>query len=167
MSTLNYYTLLGLPPTVQVNEAELRSRYLSAIQQSHPDRFVNASEVEKRTALLTSAHLNEAFQTLKNPVTRLSYWIKLHGGDLEKNRVISSDLLMQQMAWREQLDEKKDLPQLKQTIQSQYDSILSNLMVMSEELSQQPDLIEKICENFQLLQLTHKILTDRRLCSLT
>jgi len=70
---------------------------------------VHATGAEKRVAMQWATRANEAYQTLKNPLKRASYLCELHGVDLqtESNTAMPGAFLMQQMEWREALDDAK------------------------------------------------------------
>jgi molecular chaperone HscB len=75
----------------------------------HPDKFVHAGDAEKRVAMQWATRANEAYQTLRNPFKRAAYLCELNGIDLqiESNTAMPSAFLLQQMEWREALDEVK------------------------------------------------------------
>src|SRR5207245_623297 len=59
--------------------ADLEQRYLALSRQFHPDYFYNAPPAERRGALEKSSYLNDAYRTLKNPIARVEYLLKLEG----------------------------------------------------------------------------------------
>src|SRR5207249_10112446 len=59
--------------------AELEQRYRALSRQFQPDYFYNAPPAERRGALEKSSYLNDAYRTLKNPVARIEYLLKLEG----------------------------------------------------------------------------------------
>lgn len=75
--------------------------------QVHPDRFATASPAEKRVAMQWSSRANEGYRVLRDPLARARYLCELAGVDLqtETNTAMSPGFLIQQMQWREQLDE--------------------------------------------------------------
>ena len=72
----------------------------------HPDRFASAGDAERRASLQWTTRVNEAFQTLKNPVARARHLLELHGVDVgfETNTAMPPEFLMQQMELRESLE---------------------------------------------------------------
>ncbi|MEA3193927.1 MAG: molecular chaperone HscB [Betaproteobacteria bacterium] len=76
----------------------------------HPDRFAHAGDAERRASLQWTTRVNEAFQTLKNPVSRARHLLELQGVDVafETNTAMPPEFLMQQMELRERLEEAKD-----------------------------------------------------------
>jgi molecular chaperone HscB len=75
----------------------------------HPDKFVSATDAEKRVAMQWATRANEAYQTLKNPQKRAQYLCELNGVDLqtESNTAMPMAFLMQQMEWREELGDAR------------------------------------------------------------
>jgi molecular chaperone HscB len=105
----NHFDLFQLPATFAVDAGALDAAYRDVQGQVHPDRFVNATDAEKRVAMQWATRANEAYQTLKNPQKRAQYLCELHGVDLrtESNTAMPMDFLMQQMEWREALGDAK------------------------------------------------------------
>jgi molecular chaperone HscB len=105
----NHYELFQLPPRFDVDMAALDAAYRDVQGRVHPDRFVNATDAEKRVAMQWATRANEAYQTLRNPQKRAQYLCELNGVDLqtESNTAMPMDFLMQQMEWREALAEAR------------------------------------------------------------
>jgi molecular chaperone HscB len=105
----NHFELFQLPPRFDVDMAALDAAYLEVQGRVHPDRFVNATDAEKRVAMQWATRANEAYQTLKNPQKRAQYLCELNGVDLqtESNTAMPMAFLMQQMEWREELGDAR------------------------------------------------------------
>jgi len=88
----------------------LEKAYRDIQSRIHPDRFARAGDAERRASLQWTTRVNEAFQVLKNPVSRARHLLELHGVDVafETNTAMPPDFLMQQMELREQLEEATD-----------------------------------------------------------
>jgi len=106
----NHFELFQLAPDFDLDMARLDAAYREIQSRVHPDKFVGASTAEQRVAMQWATRANEAYQTLKNPLKRASYLCELHGVALqaESNTAMPAEFLMQQMAWREELDEAKN-----------------------------------------------------------
>ncbi|WP_345852923.1 co-chaperone HscB [Shewanella algae] len=104
---MNYFELFDLTPSFDVDTAELASRYRDLQRAVHPDKFANASEQQKLLAISRTAQINDAFQTLKDPIRRAEHMLALKGVDIshETTTVKDTAFLMQQMEWREALEE--------------------------------------------------------------
>ena len=105
----NHFDLFQLPAAFTVDLAALDAAYRDVQGQVHPDRFVNATDAEKRVAMQWATRANEAYQTLKHPQKRAQYLCELNGVDLntESNTAMPMEFLMQQMEWREALGEAR------------------------------------------------------------
>ncbi len=107
----NHFELFGLPVSFDLDVNDLAARYRDLQRHVHPDKFANASDAERRMSLQMAALINEAFQTLKDPVQRGRYLLKMRGigVDDETDTSMDSAFLMEQMEWRENLDEVKQV----------------------------------------------------------
>jgi len=105
--TQNYFELFDLPASYELDVSDLSNRYRKLQAAVHPDKFANASDLEKRLSMQQSALVNEAYQTLKNPLLRARYMLQLKGVDLsiESSVNMDSEFLMQQMRLREELEQ--------------------------------------------------------------
>lgn len=105
----NHFDLFQLAPQFEVDLTSLDRAFREVQAQVHPDKFVSASSAEQRVAMQWATRANEAYQTLKNPLKRATYLCELHGVDLqaESNTAMPAAFLMQQMEWREELDESR------------------------------------------------------------
>lgn len=105
----NHFELFGLPARFDVDMAALDAAYREVQGRVHPDRFVNATDAEKRVAMQWATRANEAYQTLRNPQKRAQYLCELNGVDLqtESNTAMPMAFLMQQMEWREALGDAR------------------------------------------------------------
>ncbi|MBC3811262.1 Fe-S protein assembly co-chaperone HscB [Undibacterium aquatile] len=105
----NHFELFQLPQQFAVDSAQLDRAYREVQNTVHPDKFVQASEAEKRVAMQWATHANEAYQTLKKPLKRATYLCQLQGVDLqtESNTSMPAAFLMQQMEWRETFEDAR------------------------------------------------------------
>ncbi len=105
----NHFELFGLSPKFNIELATLESNFRKIQSESHPDRFVSASSAEKLQSMQLATHANEAYQILKNPANRAKYLLELQGivAISETNTAMPLDFLMQQMEWRESLEDAK------------------------------------------------------------
>ena len=100
----DFFELFRLSPGFELDTAELASRYRELQQVVHPDRFASASEQDRRLSMQNAAHVNEAYQTLRHPLSRARYLLQLRGLDTDSSAAMPADFLMEQMSLREQLE---------------------------------------------------------------
>jgi molecular chaperone HscB len=105
----NHFELFNLPARFEVDQTALDAAYRDVQGRVHPDRFVNATDAEKRVAMQWATRANEAYQTLRIPQKRAQYLCELNGADLqtESNTAMPMEFLMQQMEWREALGDAR------------------------------------------------------------
>lgn len=105
----NHFDLFHLPQKFSLDQSALDKAYHEVQNQVHPDKFANASDSEKRVAMQWAIRANEAYKTLKSPFKRAAYLCELSGVDLqtESNTAMPVAFLMQQMEWREALDDAR------------------------------------------------------------
>ncbi|SFU87333.1 Fe-S protein assembly co-chaperone HscB [Pseudoduganella namucuonensis] len=128
----NHFELFNLPQRYAVDAEALNGAYRDVQNRVHPDKFVNATDAEKRVAMQWATRANEAYQTLKNPQLRARYLCELNGVDLqtESNTSMPGAFLMQQMEWREELEDAragKDL-ELLETLDGQLRAARKDLL---------------------------------------
>lgn len=145
----NYFSLFQLPSQFNIDLTQLNTSYRVIQTQSHPDRFVTATSAEKLSAMQLATTANEAYQTLKNPAARATYLLQLQNIDAvaETNTVMPASFLMQQMEWRETLEDAKqakDLNKLK--------ALLSEMR--TEAAALQADLTDLLDKNHDLITAT-------------
>ena len=101
------FTLLGLPKAFALDRAKLDAAWKSLQAHVHPDRFAAEGAAAQRVAMQWAVRVNEAHQRLKDPLKRAAYLCQLAGVPVnaESNTAMPGDFLMQQMTWREALDE--------------------------------------------------------------
>jgi molecular chaperone HscB len=106
----NYFQFFGLSPQFSLDLAQLDQAYLAIQKEVHPDRHTQGSDSEQRIAMQMATLANTAHQTLKHPIQRGLYLCKLHGveANLETNTAMPTAFLLQQMAWRDSLEESVD-----------------------------------------------------------
>jgi molecular chaperone HscB len=110
-SKSNYFALFGLPQQFDLSLESLEAQFRRAQAAVHPDKFVGAPAADQRQALNQSMQLNEAAQTLRSDTRRAIHLCELAGitVDLDSNTAMGGPFLVEQMQWREDLDEAKQV----------------------------------------------------------
>lgn len=101
------FTLFGQPERFALDPAQLDKRWRELQTEVHPDRFAAQGAAAQRIAMQWSVRVNQAYQRLKDPLKRAAYLCERRGAavDAERNTAMPREFLMQQMEWREALDE--------------------------------------------------------------
>jgi len=106
VSEANHFLRFGLAADFNLDLKTLGERYREQASAVHPDRFAGKTQAEQQRALNETAGLNEAYRTLKNPASRALYLLALSGKALPMEATVQDgEFLIQQMHWREQLEE--------------------------------------------------------------
>jgi molecular chaperone HscB len=110
----NDFELFELLPAFALDLALLDERWKVLQREVHPDRHAAADAQTQRQAMQWSVRINEAYQRLKDPLKRAAYLCELNGAPVqaENNTAMPAAFLMQQMEWREDLEEARSAEQL-------------------------------------------------------
>jgi molecular chaperone HscB len=138
-TTQNYFTIFSLPAHLVVDLAALEKSFYALSRRLHPDRFAARPAADQDAALAESSRLNDAYRTLKDPIARTEYLLKLEGVELEeqsksatvaaraagatKKQIVPADLLEEAFELNMQLEEMRaakklgdDDPQLRRDL---------------------------------------------------
>ncbi|MDC5847707.1 co-chaperone HscB [Vibrio europaeus] len=104
---MNYFELFGLPSQFNLDGSLLSSQFRELQKQFHPDKFATASERDRLMAVQKAAEINDAYQVLKNPISRAEYILSENGVDIRGEQQTMQDpmFLMEQMELREELED--------------------------------------------------------------
>ncbi len=135
------FELFDLPARFAQDAPAIDARWKELQREAHPDRFASQGAAAQRLAMQWSVRINEAYQRLKNPVKRASYLCELGGVaiDAERNTAMPEDFLIQQMEWREALEELEqggsagDVAQIESQMQSARDAAIAQLGFLIDE----------------------------------
>ncbi|MCL1125842.1 co-chaperone HscB [Shewanella surugensis] len=161
---MNYFELFSFSPSFDVDTALLAHRYRDLQKAVHPDKFAHSTEQNKRLAVQRTAQINDGFQTLKNPVSRAEHLLALKGIELshESTTVKDTPFLMQQMQWRESLEDIRDsaapddlIDELNQCFIDYSQSIISRLAILLE--SDQPQDWHQAADHIRKLKFMVKL----------
>lgn len=168
--TKNHFEIFGLPTDFIIDLGELRNRYQQLQKVTHPDRFANASDSKKRQAMQNSVLLNEAYQTLKDPVTRAQYLLSLRGLKMDVQKETTQDIsfLMEQMELRELLEKIPSLDDPDTALADMMDNvsqmIKSHIAKMAVTLENETfDSMEEAREIVRKLQFLNKLYAETEL----
>ena len=167
----NYFELFDLETSFFISDSNLKDSYRREIARFHPDKYASKTDSEKLQALQNTSLLNTAFDSIKSPLNRASYLLKLDGIDPfdEKDTSMADAFLISQIELREELEvieSKTDSDQLEDFIlrieshiQSKVESISNAFQVNSDSLQIKKEVRElKFYE--QLAKETGKLLDE-------
>jgi len=80
----DYFTFFGFPRKLHLDTAQLEKEFYALSRRLHPDVFAQAADQEREWSLEQSSLLNDAYRTLKDPIKRTQYLLKLEGVQLEE-----------------------------------------------------------------------------------
>ncbi|HEY0885480.1 MAG TPA: Fe-S protein assembly co-chaperone HscB [Ramlibacter sp.] len=101
------FELFGLPERFAQDGAAIDARWKELQREAHPDRFAAEGAAAQRVAMQWSVRINEAYKRLKDPLQRAAYLCELRGAPInaQDNTAMPSKFLIEQMEWREALEE--------------------------------------------------------------
>lgn len=108
------FALFGLAARQTLDRGELDARRRELQSLTHPDRFAVDGAAAQRVAMQWTVRVNEAWQRLKDPLKRAAYLCGLRGVpvDVHSNTAMPAAFLVQQMQWREALDDAATLAEV-------------------------------------------------------
>jgi molecular chaperone HscB len=111
----DHFSRLGLTPRYALEAVELERQYFGFQRRLHPDRFVTRSPRERALSQQQATALNEAYETLKDPLRRAAYLLRLAGRTVDINGSATVDdpvLLLEAMEMREALEEASGIEEI-------------------------------------------------------
>ena len=158
----NYFQFFGLSPQFSLDLAQLDLAYLAIQKEVHPDRHTQGSESEQRIAMQMATLANTAHQTLKHPIQRGLYLCKLHGveANLETNTAMPTAFLLQQMAWRDSLEESADDFDALDALATEVDSAYKAALVELAEAMDRTHNYQRAAELLRGLLFIDKFATE-------
>jgi molecular chaperone HscB len=156
---MDYFTIFSLPPHLTIDLPALEKSFYALSRKLHPDRFASRPPAEQAAALAESSALNDAYRTLRDPIARTEYLLKLEGVELEeqskaateaartsgvaKKQVVPEDLLEEAFELNMQLEEMRaakkmgdDDPQLRKDLLAARSDFDAKLAATDSDLAQ-------------------------------
>jgi molecular chaperone HscB len=154
---VDYFTFFGFPPKLSLDTAALEKEFYALSRRLHPDIFGQADDQERAWSLEQSSMLNDAYRTLKDPIKRTEYLLRLEGIELEeqskqatekaratgelKKQVVPPDLLEEVFELNMHLEELRvqkkmgeddpalleEIGKAKLSLEEKYDAVLNEL----------------------------------------
>ena len=156
----SYFEIFSLAVSTELDLNQLNEKNREWQQLVHPDRFANGSEAEKRQAMQKTSLLNEAYNTLKDPVSRMQYMLSLKGLDIsaETDTTMDGAFLMEQMEFREEIADVRSKTEPLDSLDKMTADVKNKTAALTQDFEQfykQNDL-EKAREIVRKLQFLSK-----------
>ncbi|MFA5627306.1 MAG: Fe-S protein assembly co-chaperone HscB [Thiohalomonadaceae bacterium] len=161
----DYFQLFALAQDFSLDTESLAARYRDLQRAAHPDRYAGAGEHERLLAVQQAARINEAYQTLKDPLKRMQYMLSLHGIALpETDTRMDAQFLMTQMELRESLESATQasdpyavLAQIRATAEQTEQQLLAEVKSLFQQGGQ---MLQDIPARLHKLQFMRKLLEE-------
>ena len=137
----NDFELFDVPVRFAQDRAALDARWKELQREAHPDKFAAQGAAAQRLAMQWSVRINEAYQRLKDPLKRAIYLCEIHGAPIqaESNTAMPPDFLVQQMQWREALEDAEGIENLEEIAAQAMASRQEQLLKIERILDDQKD----------------------------
>lgn len=157
----NDFELFGLAQKFNQDRAGIDARWKELQREAHPDKFAAHGASAQRVAMQWSVRINEAYQRLKDPLKRAAYLCELNGVPVnaEKNTAMPAEFLMQQIEWREALDEAKAAENLHK-IALQANECGSNQLLKIEQDIDAANNFKLAVEHVRALMFVERFITE-------
>ena len=145
----NDFELFGLPERFEQDVARIDSRWKELQREAHPDRFASQGAAAQRIAMQWSVRINEAYKRLKDPLKRAAYLCELRGApiDAENNTAMPAEFLVEQMEWREALEEARapeDVDHLEEELMQARRATLQRIGRLLDESNDAPAAAQQV-----------------------
>ena len=145
----NDFELFGLTQQFAQDRSALDARWKDLQREAHPDKFAAQGDAAQRVAMQWSVRINEAYQRLKDPLKRAAYLCELAGAPVNahSNTAMPAAFLMQQMQWREELDEARSdeaLGALRDNVDAAQRDLLHACATRIDELRDFPAAVQSV-----------------------
>lgn len=155
------FELMELPRQFALDRAELDARWKALQKQAHPDKFAAQGAAAQRVAMQWSVRINEAYQRLKHPLKRAAYLCELFGAPVraEDNTAMPAAFLMQQMEWREALEEAESAAQLA-ALEGEVTASRRDMLQQCERLLVSPEGAQQAVQLVRALMFVERFAQD-------
>lgn len=136
----DHFALFGLPRRYAIDRAELDRLYREVQARVHPDKHAHLGDADRRVAMQWATQVNEAYQTLSDPLRRARYLLYLVGYDpkIETNTAMPPEFLVEQMELREAVADARAAGDAVQ-LDEQHRRMRKEMAAQHEELRQAID----------------------------
>ena len=155
------FKLFGLGQRFTQDRSAIDSRWKALQKEAHPDKFAFQGASAQRIAMQWSVRINEAYQRLKDPLNRAKYLCELNGfpANAENNTAMPASFLMQQIEWREALDESTTAEEIHQIVSKTTEYEGEQLLKIKHAIDDQQDYKQAV-EHVRALMFVKSFATE-------
>jgi molecular chaperone HscB len=155
------FELFGLAQQFAQDRAAIDARWKDLQREAHPDKFAAQGAAAQRIAMQWSVRINEAYQRLKDPLKRAAYLCELNSAPVnaENNTAMPTAFLMQQMTWREELDDANSTEALEALGDEVLRARRDTLQMCGDLLDKQKDFKQAV-QQVRALMFIERFATD-------
>jgi molecular chaperone HscB len=162
---LNYFELLGLSPTYDIEPEQVREKYFEVVREIHPDRLAADGAHTQHLSMRVSAQLNQAFHVLLDPVQRAEYLLEMSGGKAAADdKQVPQQVLMDTLELREEIEEAKAagdqaaLHRMREQTQQRFDETLQGVSQLCRQLPGDDALRQRLRNELNAIRYFRKLL---------
>jgi len=173
-TTTDYFTLLEMPRSFDLDGEALRRKFLALNRHAHPDYHGEESPEVQALSLRVSAAVNDAYRTLADPASRGAYLLELLGGhSAVEDKSVPEGFLETTMMMQEEIADVKaagngeQLDRLRGVLQTQHDGLIRRIAGLFEEYQQavsceavRKDLLGEIRRQLNAVSYVRKLLSQ-------
>ena len=159
------FELFGLATQFSQDRLVIDARWKELQREAHPDKFAAQGATAQRLAMQWSVRINEAYARLKEPLRRAAYLCELNAAPVnaENNTAMSKEFLLQQMQWREALDDATDAETL-HTLSLQVASERHTMLQKCEQLLDVAHDYQQAAQQVRALMFVERFGRDVEAC---
>lgn len=127
---LTYFELFDISVNIILDLNELNNKYLKLQSKFHPDKYSNASAIEKTMAARISTHINDGYKILADLESRVDYILKINNFSIDENKTFKNkSFLIEQMKLTEKINESNITvhDDIKNDIKNKISSLIINM----------------------------------------
>lgn len=169
----DYFTLLGMGRTFDLDERVLHEKFLALNRHSHPDFHTNDSPEVQQLSLRVSATVNDAYRTLKDPAARGNYLLDLLGGkNSSQDKSVPEGFLNTMMMMQEEIEDanadgdEQSIERVREVLQTQRDGLLRRIAGLFGQIAQaaacnaiRTDLLDEIRKQLNAVSYVRKLIS--------
>ena len=157
----NDFELFDLAQKFRQDRPQIDARWKELQREAHPDKFAAQGASAQRIAMQWSVRINEAYQRLKSPLARAAYLCELNGFPVnaENNTAMPASFLMQQIEWRETLDEAETAEDMRQMASKTNEYECEQLLKIEHVIDARHDFKQAV-EHVRALMFVERFATE-------